>query len=609
MAGGGPTLGDTGLASSAMLSFPSGAAVDAAGNVYIADTVNNRIREVSGGVITTVAGNGAAGYNGDNIPATSAQLHSPWSVAVDSSGNLYIGDTLNYRVRKVSNGVITTLAGTGTLGYNGDNIQANTAQLGEPYGVAVDATGNVYIADTWNNRIRKVSGGIITTFAGTGDCCSSGDNGPAVSAKLNYPTGVAVHAAGIVYIADTDGNTVRRVAANGIISTIAGGGNTVGDNGPATAARLSGPSGIALDAAGNIFVADPGNGRIRALVPSNAPACSYSLDQANWSVAASGGSVTIAVQTGWICAWTVTGLPTWIAASGASSGSGPASVTLAVAANSGAQRTASLTIGGVAVQVTQDAFVPPTPVPSIAAVTIAPDGNIHAIQINSWVAIWGSNLAPAGSGRTWGTQDIVDGRLPLSLDGVSATINGKPAYVEYISPTQVNVLAPPDAATGAVNVVLTNAGVASAPFSVQLQTYSPAFFTFGPPIQRYIAGYCTKSDGAFDAYVAPVGAFGSDVPSRPAKPGDTVVLFGTGFGPTSPAPPVGQVFYGAYPTTTPVTATVGGVSAVVQWAGISAAGVYQFNVTVPSVADGDARVVATVGGSQSEDTLFIPVQR
>jgi uncharacterized protein (TIGR03437 family) len=593
-----------------MLSFPSGVAVDAAGSIYIADTIDNRIRKISGGVITTVAGNGTPGYNGDDIQATSAQLHSPWGVAVDPSGNLYIADTINCRVRKVTtNGVITTVAGTGTLGYSGDNIPANTAQLSEPYGVAVDATGNVYIADNSNNRIRRVSNGIITTFAGTGDCCSSGDNGPAVSALLNYPTGVAVDASGNVYIADTDGDTVRKVSTNGIITTIAGGGTTLGDNGPATSARLSGPDGMAIDAAGNIFIADAGDGRIRVLVPSNAPACSYSLDQTSWSVAASGGSVTIAVQTGWICPWTVTGLPAWVTASGAASGSGPASITLAVAANSGAQRTANLSIGGIAVQITQDAYIPPTPVPSVAAVTIAPDGNIHAIQINSWVAIWGSNLAPAGSGRTWGTQDITDGSLPLSLDGVSATINGKSAYVEYISPTQVNVLAPPDIATGAVNVVLTNAGVASAPFSVQLQTYSPAFFTFGPPIQRYIAGYCTKSDGTFDAYVAPVGAFGSGVSSRPAKPGDTVVLFGTGFGPTSPAPPVGQVFYGAYPTTTPVTATIGGVSAVVQWAGISAAGVYQFNVTVPSVPDGDAKVVATVGGSQSEDGLFIPVHR
>jgi uncharacterized protein (TIGR03437 family) len=247
--------------------------------------------------------------------------------------------------------------------------------------------------------------------------------------------------------------------------------------------------------------------------------------------------------------------------------------------------------------------------PAIAAVTNGADGDIKTIQSNSWVTIWGSNLAPAGSGRMWGAQDIIDGRLPLSLDGVSVTFNGKPGFVEYISPTQVNVLAPPDTAAGPASVVLKNGTASSTPFPAQLQTYSPAFFIFAPPNQKYIAAICPKPDGSFD-YLAPVGAFGSSASSRPAKPGGIVALFGTGFGPTTPAPPPGQVFFAAYPAAAPVAVTIGGINANVAWAGLSAAGLYQLNVIVPvGLPNGDASIVARVGGVQSQGGMFIPVQQ
>lgn len=193
-------------------------------------------------------------------------------------------------------------------------------------------------------------------------------------------------------------------------------------------------------------------------------------------------------------------------------------------------------------------FLPPT----ISAVRNCADEYLQAIQSGSWVSIYGYNLAPAGSGRTWGAQDIVNGRLPLSLDGVKVTINGRPAPVEFISPTQINVLAPAGTATGPVDVVVNNESAVSAPFSIEVMTYSPAFFTFSPPNQKYIVAIAPPGSDGASVYLAPSGALGAGVLSRPARAGDIVELYATGFGPTNPAPPDGEVFSGAYPTATPI---------------------------------------------------------
>jgi sugar lactone lactonase YvrE len=260
--------GDGGAALNAQLNAPNGVAVDTLGNLYIADSSNNVVRKVDGsGNIVTVVGNGSYGYSGDGGVATSAQLADPYGVAVDTSEDLYIADTYNNRIREVNAaGTITTVAGTGSYGYSGDNGLAIGARLWFPNGVAVSAPGNLYIADTYNLRVRMVSrSGTITTVAGTGSYGFSGDGGAATSARLAYPNGVGVDASGNFYIGDTNNNRIRKVTAAGIITTVAGNGSFgyTGDGGAATGTRLASPEGVAVDATGNLYITDSGNARVR----------------------------------------------------------------------------------------------------------------------------------------------------------------------------------------------------------------------------------------------------------------------------------------------------------------------------------------------------------
>ncbi|HEV2495138.1 MAG TPA: hypothetical protein VG204_18920 [Terriglobia bacterium] len=260
--------GDDGPATLASLARPEGVAADRFGNVFIADTGNNRIRRVDpGGTITTVAGSGHAGFSGDDGAAVNATLNGPTGVGVDSDGDLYIADHGNNRIRKVnSSGTITSVAGTGRAGFGGDGAPAVKAALSGPSGVAVDSEGSVYIADTGNHRIRRVdSSGSITTVAGNGGAGFGGDGGPAIKASLAGPTGLAVDDDGNLYVADTLNSRIRRVDTTGTISTIAGSGRSGfgGDDGPATAASLASPSDVALASDGGFFIADRLNQRIR----------------------------------------------------------------------------------------------------------------------------------------------------------------------------------------------------------------------------------------------------------------------------------------------------------------------------------------------------------
>ena len=262
--------GDGSVATAARLQHPSGVAFDYSGNIYIADDSNHCVRKInSAGIITTIAGTGTGSYSGDGSAATLAGLHSPTGIATDRSGNLYIADRLNNRVRKVTpGGTITTFAGTGSAGYGGDGSAATAALLNGPTGVVVDDAGNIYIADNGNNRVRKVTtAGVISTFAGTGVAGYTGDFGVATGARFNQPAGVATDASGNIYIADGGNNCVRKVNNSGIVVTIAGNGSAgfSGDGGAATAAQLQAITGVGVDGIGDVYVADAGNNRIRKI--------------------------------------------------------------------------------------------------------------------------------------------------------------------------------------------------------------------------------------------------------------------------------------------------------------------------------------------------------
>jgi virginiamycin B lyase len=478
--------------------------------------------------------------------------------------------------------------------YSGNNIgRITTAGAITEYAIPTPASGPLRITAgpdgaLWfveyggNNIGRITTAGAITEYA--------------IPTPASGPLGITAGPDGALWFVEYGGNNIGRITVGGEITEYA------------LPAVLYGSNNIAAGPDGALWFTQYG-GRIGRITTAGA-VTSYALNLS--TPGASAGSVTAGPDGA-----------LWFAEYGGSGNSSakigrinmagvvteytvPTSITAPYAIAPSPDGTLWFTAPG-GNRVGRAALV--FPAPTIAAVTNGADGNVKTIQSNSWVTIWGSNLAPPNLGRTWQSQDIVDGRLPLSLDGVSVRINGKPGFVEYVSPTQVNVLAPPDAATGAANVVLTNGTVASTPFSAQLQTYSPAFFTFAPPYQKYIAAVCPEPDGSFE-YVAPVGAFGSSAPSRPAKPGDLVALFATGFGPTDPAPPAGLVFFAAYPLVAPVTVTIGGINANVAWAGLSAAGLYQLNVTVPAgLPNGDVPVAATVGGVHSQSGTFIPVQQ
>jgi uncharacterized protein (TIGR03437 family) len=517
--------GDGGPATSAALRLPNGVAVDSSGNLYIADTSNSRIRKVtaSTGVITTVAGNGTGGYSGDGGSATSAELFAPSGVAVDNSGNLYIADFVNMDIRKVSaSGIITTVAGGGCAASvtpncgAGDGGPATSAELTGPMGVAVDSSGNLYIADFGNSRIRKVTAGtgIITTVAGSAFVGSHGDGGPATSAELFLPSGVAVDSSDNLYIADTSNCRIRKVTAStGVITTVAGNGSEIysGDGGPATSAALFLPTGVAVDSDGNLYIADTHNQRIRKVTGS------------------AGGAV---------------GRPA-ISANGVVNGAD---------------------------------FLP-------------------SIVANSWVTIQGTNLASQTG--DW-SNSIVNGKLPTTLNGVSVSIGGEPAYIYYTSPGQINVLAP-DVAPGPAAVTVATAGGTSAAVTVTANLYGPAFFLW--PGNQPVA---TRPDFTF---VAKAGTF-PGATTVPATPGETIILWATGFGPTTPVAPTGVAVPGdqTYATASAPTVTIDNIPTKVLGAALApgSAGLYQIAIQVPaSLADGDWPIQATIGGVQSPPSVVL----
>jgi uncharacterized protein (TIGR03437 family) len=529
--------GDGGAPTSAELDLPLGLAFDSSGNLYIADSFNQRIRKISGGTITTVAGNGTGGYSGDTAAATSAELLAPAGVAVDSSGNLYIADTSNHVIRMVNtSGTITTFAGTNTGGYSGDGGAAIDAELDSPTSVAVDASGNVFIADSGNNVIREVSGGTITTvvgaftpqllndpetvlvdkfgnlyisdqrgyrvlkysngnltvLAGNGYIGSSGDNGPGPDAALDEPSGIALDANGYLYICDTDNNRIRKVSPEGIITTIAGLGTSgyYGDGGFAAGALISFPRGIIVDGSGNVYFSDTENNVIRLLQPV-APA---------------------------------------------------------------------ITSGGV-----------------VNAASFAAEVSPGALA-----SVFGANF-------TGTNQDAIASSLPLpsSLGGVSVQVNGVAAPVLYESSKQINFQVPWETKTGTATVAVSTNGVKGNQVTVKVEAAAPALFVQGShAIAQNYPGYTLNGS------------------SNPAAAGGIIIAYLTGAGAVSPQPADGAAA-GSSPVsmvTPTVTATIGGQAATVSSAALAPdfVGLWQVNIEVPmGVTQGDLPLVVSVDGQTS----------
>lgn len=268
--------GDGMPATAANLYQPYDVGIDSLGNIYIGDAGNNRIRKVSPtGIISTAAGSGVAGYNGDGIPATAANLNFPYGMSVNASGSMAITDMKNHRIRLIqaeaTGGNITTIAGTGVAGFSGDGRPATSARVNYPHGIFWDLAGNIYFADAFNHRVRKIStSGIITTVAGNGRANSDGDGRPAVAASLFHPAGITSDSAGNLYITEMKGHRIRKVDAAGIITTIAGIGvpGFSGDGGPATLARINAPKGVTIDKNGNLIFTDTDNFVVRKISKS-----------------------------------------------------------------------------------------------------------------------------------------------------------------------------------------------------------------------------------------------------------------------------------------------------------------------------------------------------
>jgi sugar lactone lactonase YvrE len=313
----GVSVGDGGPATSARLSSPVGLALDRQGNVYIAEHNGARVRKVSAaGTITTVAGTGVRGGSGDGGPATSARLYAPRGVTVDAQGNLYVSDWELHTVRRVSpSGTITTFAGTGRPGFSGDGGAATQAQLSHPEGIAVDGQGNVFIVDSGNGRVRKVSpAGTITTIAGGGTGATLGDGGAATSARLSNPGGLVLDAEGSLYVADWGNYRVRKISG-GTITTDAGNGECgpfttgapIGDGGPAPSAPLCWPWGLALDAQGNLYVSEQGRSRVRRIAKPQPAAPRLTLSAAPLQNALARHGIRVTAKCDDACGLSATG--------------------------------------------------------------------------------------------------------------------------------------------------------------------------------------------------------------------------------------------------------------------------------------------------------------
>jgi serine/threonine-protein kinase len=516
--------GDGGLATAARLNGPLDVAIASDGAIFIADGNNDRIRKIApNGIITTIAGS-VGGFTGDGGPATAARMNTPISLALDAAGNLYFTDVSNLRVRKITPaGIISTVAGSGRVSLSGDGGLATAADAA-PCWLAVGPDGSIYFTDDGdarffgNARVRKVApNGIITTVAGTGVDGYSGDGGPATAAQLRAVGGVAVDSGGNVYIADTGNQRIRRVDTSGIIRTYAGtgtAGNT-GDGGPAVEARLNFPFGMTFDSNGNLYVADRNNNRVRRISP------------------------------------------------------------------------------------------PPVPAVRTANPVLTSFGGNAGFSSNTYVEIYGTNFA--STSRLWGGGDFNGANAPTSLDGVSVLVNNRPAFVYFISPTQININTPEDTATGLIPIQVRTSQGQSNVVMVNRARLSPTFQT----VPQFNVGgkqHVVALTPDFSTFIGNPGML-QGVSFIRAKPGDNIAIYALGCGPTSPPTQAGVVAAQGSALALPFEVRIGGVPAPVSFAGIvgGTIGLYQFNLTIPSVGPGDQPITLTVDGIPNNQNLVIAI--
>jgi len=625
--GSGAYTGDGQPALQTALSTPVEVKLDAAGDLYISETRRVRCVTAATGIINTVAGNGTFGFGGDGGSALMAVLNTPTGVAFNN-GTLYIGDTSNQRVRAVVAGTISTVAGNGTPSYAGDGLPAAGASLDGPTGLAFDPSGNLYIADTQNNRVRIVNpAGVIATFAGNSTSSGFGAEGdPATLTPLNAPQGVAADPTGDVYIADTAHNRVIMVDPAGNIHTVAGTG-TAGDatGGSTSLGELYNPSGLAMDAAGNLFIADTQNHRIQMLAPGGTVSTIAGTGTSGFSgdggaaagaqlsypsaVAVDAGENIYIADSGNNCVRLVTpdGNIATIAGTGDAAYNGDSGPALSIAlANPGGLALDNL--GDVWVA---DAGNNRVRMLSAAQTVVTPPQLINVTLANSASLLPGP-LAPgeifsifSGVGQSMGPATAVtgafdaSGMLSTTLGTVQVLFNSTPAPLFYVQANQINAQVPYEmAGMAAAQLQIVYQGATVAQMQVSLADASPALFTL--------------SNGAGNAVVVNQdGSINSD--QNPAPRGSIIVLYATGVGQTSPAGVTGQAAAAPYPQPVlPVTLTMADIPANILFAGEAPGfvGLLQINAQVPSgfVPTGDLAVVLSVGMYQSPEGVTIAVE-